>query len=1285
MGSFGSEFIDVLTVIGVSRSESIPTVNLTAEHIARLTAAMSALMTGVAQGAVVYFAPATYVIHRHPTRVDRAWEGDLIVPRVCTAWFEAGAVLELRGPARVVLNGALIAPQRQIFREGTHGMVMLGGALEGVHPEWWGALGQPGHDDTDALQRAIDASSVRRHQFDLDHLPSPRWEFRRPLPVLLARRYEVTRELVIGRALGIPPNPTATPPHPEARIQIGLAGRIAATLRGTIAQLTGPSTGISASLRSERPFGGTTMLRTFRSTGTIIENVLLDGSDNAATCLAIEAPYETTAQSTSIRGCAFRGATAVLLRLGAEPQVNGTATIINHDTGQILYDAITRNNDLNYQSTAVTVPRSSLPDTSGDFVGLLIEECLFRVDGGTAENTRAIEVAAPNLCPGRIVDCRFTGHASAFIDAVSGWFLLEGCHFDNTRLPSSRSAVVAVETIVNGRATVSLGSLGFEPPNASDVYIREEVFPVADSTQVPPGYVPAALAMTGCTSRSAMLLDTIRPSTVFGQRPRRSVLLLGNLHAPPSDRRQGVEASVRWGRARINPQGAHSISLIERMNADTSLSIMACALPMGFAVYQGAAQSALMASAVGGGNQPQGLSITFPPTRSGFQARTLVFGLAMLLLSMLGCHGSARTQAQDAQTLPDELARIDAGLSMDGAVDAPWALDAHDVTDAVAMALDAHDATDAVAAPIDLQVIHDDLGHILLTDLGEPRQQRRNCPATSVGEMGIAAPRLRAPGTTMRVTSQRPTLEWILPVGVTGARVEICRDPCCMTPVAMFDAEGAQGRPPQALPPGVLFWRVRGKIGERVGRDTSFTWEFGVRRRDTPTDTTIGSIHDFNGDGFDDVAVSFLQPTRTSVLKVFFGSPSLLGVSNTQNIPVIGEGVTAVVGDFNGDGFSDLFILSTVQQITQSDSRAVVAYGGRAGLRLDGTALRLYGSNFVVGDFNGDGMSDLASGDGQLVNNDGYGSRRVKIIYGSSDGLGRGGAHYIANPGENYRYSHFWPIASPGDLNGDGYSELMVGDDGLEVSAFLQGRVYMFDGDHEGVRPTPSGAFDFPDMMGRYGRGGGFGYGAWAIGDFNGDRVGDFAIYERNVAHINIYASGGPHHAQYSGYLSAPTSENVRTSFALFGTTVSSGDSNGDGRPELIVGCAVCAERVEGAVRVGRVYAYDLRFGSASILQTLVGPEYPLGRQPDLFGYQALSGVDLDSDGYDEVVFTSLPDEYSSSDPGSLFVLRGGPQGIGSQPAQALGDQLPVLERRRFGLTLAGVREREGGDRAFRS
>ncbi|MFO0609642.1 MAG: VCBS repeat-containing protein, partial [Polyangiales bacterium] len=182
----------------------------------------------------------------------------------------------------------------------------------------------------------------------------------------------------------------------------------------------------------------------------------------------------------------------------------------------------------------------------------------------------------------------------------------------------------------------------------------------------------------------------------------------------------------------------------------------------------------------------------------------------------------------------------------------------------------------------------------------------------------IATPRLVAPLSGMRVSSQRPTLRWQLPAGMTRARVELCTDRSCTRPLAQEEVTGSSWRSPTRLAPGLTFWRVRGLDAAGAVAWTSATWLFQVRRRDTEVDTTLGRILDFNGDGYDDLPMPRLvdgDPLRGRVVDVFFGTPDGLTPEPLLTVQLPEAELAGSfrirsfsAGDMDGDGNTDLLM-----------------------------------------------------------------------------------------------------------------------------------------------------------------------------------------------------------------------------------------------------------------------------------------------------------------------------------------------------------------------------------------
>lgn len=83
-----------------------------------------------------------------------------------------------------------------------------------------------------------------------------------------------------------------------------------------------------------------------------------------------------------------------------------------------------------------------------------------------------------------------------------------------------------------------------------------------------------------------------------------------------------------------------------------------------------------------------------------------------------------------------------------------------------------------------------------------------------------------SPMTAAVVSARRPIVRWLrrdVPAD-RCVRVEFCRDRDCRQAISHTDLVGDRAAPPQDLPPGVVFWRVRGEGA------VSPTWYFYVLR-----------------------------------------------------------------------------------------------------------------------------------------------------------------------------------------------------------------------------------------------------------------------------------------------------------------------------------------------------------------------------------------------------------------------------------------------------------------------
>jgi thiamine pyrophosphokinase len=212
------------------------------------------------------------------------------------------------------------------------------------------------------------------------------------------------------------------------------------------------------------------------------------------------------------------------------------------------------------------------------------------------------------------------------------------------------------------------------------------------------------------------------------------------------------------------------------------------------------------------------------------------------------------------------------------------------------------------------------------------------------------------------------------------------------------------------------------------------------------------------------------------------------------------------IGDFNGDGKSDLAVANfSTNNISILLGTGIGTFGAATNFGV-GTAPR----SVAIGDFNGDGKSDLA------VANDN--SNNVSILLGTGTGTFGAATNFAAG-------TQPFSVAI-GDFNGDGKSDLAVAN-----FNFSSNNVSILLGTGTG---TFGAATNFavganPESV--------------AIGDFNGDGKSDLAVANFGSNNVSILLGTG------TGTFGAATNFAVGTN----PSSVAIGDFNGDGKSDLAV------------------------------------------------------------------------------------------------------------------------------------
>jgi len=302
---------------------------------------------------------------------------------------------------------------------------------------------------------------------------------------------------------------------------------------------------------------------------------------------------------------------------------------------------------------------------------------------------------------------------------------------------------------------------------------------------------------------------------------------------------------------------------------------------------------------------------------------------------------------------------------------------------------------------------------------------------------------------------------------------------------------------------------------------------------------------------------------------------------------------------------------------------------------------------------NGDGYSDIIVGAQRLGI---YNNGRGYVYYGSDSGL-LSTAAWTAD-GDQIDCWLGNSVSTAGDVNGDGYSDVVVGAYNYSNDQSSEGRAYVYVG-------SPSGLTSSPDWMAESDQvSGGFGYCVSTAGDINGDGYSDVIIGAHSYSNGHTYEGGAfLYHGSKSGLASTPswTAEGNQEQ-AWFGWSVATaGDVNADGYSDVIVGA-------QGYNNSGRVYVYR---GSAAGLETSASWIKDSAQGNARFGYSVSSAGDVDGDGYSDILI-GAPD-YSNGQwyEGHVCGFCGSALGLGFSP-DWIAESDQDLARFGFSVSTAG-------------
>ena len=489
--------------------------------------------------------------------------------------------------------------------------------------------------------------------------------------------------------------------------------------------------------------------------------------------------------------------------------------------------------------------------------------------------------------------------------------------------------------------------------------------------------------------------------------------------------------------------------------------------------------------------------------------------------------------------------------------------------------------------------------------------------------------------------------------------------------------------------------RVYGFYGSGLGLAAApdWTWEGGVRNADAGS--AISAIGDINGDNFADFAVGAPGHTNEEAdegrVVVFYGSeggfPDAPSWSLESDIAGTGLGYAVAGGrDFNGDGFDDLAI--GAPNYNGNAGRVYLVLGGeegfaaapdrifnsvgQAGFALDfcdtdgdGFADLYFGrpganSRVVTeiiggadvenvnpgasvasdgvftgralscaGDINADGFEDLAVSRARLNNEDG-GSDSILIRYGSADRLWSTASETI-QPDQNNLFGS--SLDAAGDVDGDGLPDLVVGAPSHTFGLVDPGKAYVFRGVRSHLRHRPHLGGTISDQNNSYAASV-----VARVGDHNGDGYNDVAVggYGRSNSRgaVWLFLGGADGLAAAAHRRWDGADGGMRFGQHVAGDV----DLNGDGYHDIIVGAPHYANNT------GRVFIF-LGAEAASIRPNGAGTQNtevpsPSGSQ-DYFGYTVTGLRDTNGDGFDDFAVSCWGEDDAGSSSGRAYFYYG--------------------------------------------
>jgi hypothetical protein len=394
----------------------------------------------------------------------------------------------------------------------------------------------------------------------------------------------------------------------------------------------------------------------------------------------------------------------------------------------------------------------------------------------------------------------------------------------------------------------------------------------------------------------------------------------------------------------------------------------------------------------------------------------------------------------------------------------------------------------------------------------------------------------------------------------------------------------------------------------------------------------------------------------------------------------------AAAGDVNDDGYADVIVGAYRYDAGEAEEGAAFVFlGSASGIVANGSPANadaqlesnqanawLGWSVAGAGDINGDGYADVIVGAYRyLLPPSAFDEAGAAFIFhGSASGIVTRGNPSNANTSFLAQRLEAWlgySVAGAGDVNDDGYADVIVGAPFYDVSldplkVWNSGAAFIFLGEAGGI-PNRSAEMADTRLKAPTNKSGSlFGRSVAGAGDVNDDGYADVIIgapyYEFDTDELNEGAAfvflGSAAGIADGGPSTAATQLESNQPGAYMGWSVAgAGDVNGDDYADVIVGAVLydAGETDEGAAFVFLGSAAGIADGDPSTAATQLESDQDTAKM----GQSVAGAGDINSDGYADVIVGAYRYDAGETEEGAAFLFLGSASGLvaNGNPANA--------------------------------